>query len=168
VILTFIALSGAVISMVIFVLSFQSFYAGLVSTILSFLWGGVGMTMYAICLAHANDNAENADFVEIGSAMLITYGISSAIAGPLASAFMSTFGHQFLYVFMSISFASFCVILIARRKSHVLPVKTTDNEEFQVVAGMTTPEAFSLDPRSEEHETDEVTDEPAIDDQRLS
>jgi MFS family permease len=34
VILTFIALSGAVISMVIFVLSFQSFYAGLVSSIL--------------------------------------------------------------------------------------------------------------------------------------
>ncbi|TCS40692.1 MFS transporter [Reinekea marinisedimentorum] len=154
-ILTFIALAGAIISAVIFVTSFQSFYAGAVSTGLAFLWGSVGMTMYAICLAHANDNADSADFVDIGSSMLITYGISSAIGAPVASAFMSVFGHEYLYVFMALSFASFCGVLIVRRKSHVLPVVATSNEDFQAVAGMTTQEAFVLDPRSDEQERHE-------------
>jgi MFS family permease len=149
-ILIFIALAGGIISFLTFVASFQDFYAGTVSTTLGFLWGAFGMTMYAICLAHANDNADSSDFVDIGSAMLITYGLSSAIGAPIASAFMALFGHQYLFVFMGGSFAVFSVILIARRKSHVLPVIAEDNEEFQAVAGMTTPEAYNLDPRADD------------------
>lgn len=149
-VLSFTALLGAIISFVIFIASFQDFYAGAASTILGLIWGAFGMTLYAICLAHANDNADSCDFVDIGSAMLITYGLSSAIGAPIASAFMSVFGHQYLFVFMGISFALFCIILIARRKSHVLPVMTDDNEDFQAIAGMTTPEAYNLDPRAEE------------------
>jgi MFS family permease len=153
-ILVFIALAGAIISFVTFAASFQGFYAGTVSTTLGFLWGAFGMTMYAICLAHANDNADSSDFVDIGSAMLITYGLSSAIGAPIASAFMGILGHEFLFVFMGGSFALFCVILIARRKSHLLPTVAEHNEEFQATAGMTTPEVFNLDPRA-----DEITEE---------
>lgn len=149
-ILTFIALVGAIVSFVMFAASFQDFYAGTLSTVLAFMWGAVGMTMYAICLAHANDNADSADFVDIGSAMLITYGLSSAIGAPIASLFMNLLGHEFLFVFMGASFTLFCLILIARRKYHVLPVTTDDNEDFQAVAGMTTPEAYNLDPRAED------------------
>ncbi len=150
IILILIALCGAIISFITFASSFQAFYAGSISTILAFLWGAVGMTMYAICLAHANDNANSADFVDIGSAMLITYGLSSAIGAPIASFFMSSFGHNYFFVFMGCSFTIFCIILIWRRKSHVLPVTTDNNEEFQAVAGMTTPEAYNLDPRADE------------------
>ena len=149
-ILVFIALAGAVISVFTFIASSQSFYAGAISTGLAFMWGGFSMTMYAICLAHANDNADSANFVDIGSVMLITYGLSSAVGAPIASAFMSLLGHQFLFVFMAISFAAFCAILIARRNSHVLPTVAEHNEKFHVTAGMTTPEAFNLDPRAEE------------------
>lgn len=88
--------------------------------------------------------------MDIGSAMLITYGLSSAIGAPIASLFMNLLGHEFLFVFMGASFTLFCLILIARRKSHVLPVTTDDNEDFQAVAGMTTPEAYNLDPRAED------------------
>tara|TARA_B110000196_G_scaffold78918_1_gene67659 strand:- start:1471 stop:2748 length:1278 start_codon:yes stop_codon:yes gene_type:complete len=151
-ILIFIAFAGGVISFLTFMASFQDFYAGSVSTGLGFLWGAFGMTMYAICLAHANDNADSSDFVDIGSAMLITYGLSSAIGAPIASAFMSIFGHQYLFVFMGASFILFSIILIARRKSHVLPMMTDSNEEFQAIAGMTTPEAYNLDPRAEDIE----------------
>ena len=154
-ILVFISLAGAIISFFTFLASFQDFYAGAVSTALGFLWGAFGMTMYAICLAHANDNADSSDFVDIGSAMLITYGLSSAIGAPIASAFMGFFGHQFLFVFMGTCFAMFSVILIARRKSHLLPTVAEHNEEFQAIAGMTTPEVFNLDPRAEET-TEEV------------
>ena len=151
-ILIFIAFAGGVISFLTFMASFQDFYAGSVSTGLGFLWGAFGMTMYAICLAHANDNADSSDFVDIGSATLITYGLSSAIGAPIASAFMSIFGHQYLFVFMGASFILFSIILIARRKSHVLPMMTDSNEEFQAIAGMTTPEAYNLDPRAEDIE----------------
>ena len=151
-ILIFVAFAGGVISFLTFMASFQDFYAGSVSTGLGFLWGAFGMTMYAICLAHANDNADSRDFVDIGSAMLITYGLSSAIGAPIASAFMSIFGHQYLFVFMGASFILFSIILIARRKSHVLPMMTDSNEEFQAIAGMTTPEAYNLDPRAEDIE----------------
>lgn len=149
-ILIFIALAGAAVSFLTFFISFQNFYAGTVSTGLGFIWGAFGMTMYAICLAHANDNADSSDFVSIGSAMLITYGLSSAIGAPVASAFMGFFGHQYLFVFMGASFVLFSVMLIARRKSHVLPAMTEDNEEFQAIAGMTTPEVYNLDPRADE------------------
>lgn len=150
IILIFIALGGAIISFLTFIASFKGFYAGTASTGLAFMWGAFSMTMYAICLAHANDNADSADFVDIGSAMLITYGLSSAMGAPIASAFMSLFGHQFLFIFMGASFTLFTAILIIRRQSHVLPVMTDDNEEFQAIAGMTTPEAYNLDPRAEE------------------
>ncbi|MGK0249353.1 MAG: MFS family permease [Oleispira sp.] len=150
IILIFIAIGGAIISFLTFMASFQDFYAGSVSTGLAFIWGAFSMTMYAICLAHANDNADSSDFVDIGSAMLLTYGLSSAIGASLSSAFMSILGHHFFFVFMGACFTLFCVILIARRKTHVLPTMTDDNEEFQAVAGMTTPEAYNLDPRAED------------------
>jgi MFS family permease len=159
IILTFIALTGAIVSALTFILSFQDFYAGTLSTVMAFLWGSVGMTMYAICLAHANDNAERADFVDIGSVMLITLGLSSAIGAPLASALMTIFGHQFLFIFMATNFALFCVFLIIRRKAHVLPMTTNENEHFQAVAGMTTPEAYVLDPRSDGLDNPELDDE---------
>jgi MFS family permease len=150
IILIFIALGGAIISFLTFTASFQDFYAGAVSTGLAFIWGAFSMTMYAICLAHANDNADSSDFVDIGSAMLLTYGLSSAIGASVSSAFMSILGHHFFFIFMGACFTLFCVILIVRRKTHVLPTMTDDNEEFQAVAGMTTPEAYNLDPRAED------------------
>jgi MFS family permease len=150
IILIFIALGGAIISFLTFMASFQDFYAGAVSTGLAFIWGAFSMTMYAICLAHANDNADSSDFVDIGSAMLLTYGLSSAIGASVSSAFMSILGHHFFFIFMGACFTLFGVILIVRRKTHILPTMTDDNEEFQAVAGMTTPEAYNLDPRAED------------------
>jgi MFS family permease len=149
-ILIFIALAGSIVSFLMFAASFQDFYAGSVSTTLGFLWGAFSMTMYAICLAHANDNADSSDFVDIGSAMLITFGLSSAIGAPIASVFMNLLGHEFLFVFMGLSFILFSIILFARRQTHTLPTMTEDNEEFHMIAGMTTPEVYNLDPRSEE------------------
>lgn len=151
-ILVFIALSGAALSFAIFVASYQNFYSGPVSIGLAFIWGACSMTMYAICLAHANDNADSADFVDIGSAMLITYGLSSAVGAPIASFIMTLYGHQYLFVFMGVTFAIFWLILLARRQSNVLPMGSEHDDEFQVVAAMTTPAAYYMDPRSEEHD----------------
>jgi MFS family permease len=150
IILIFIASAGAVCSLGIFFTSFVSSYAGTLSTLTAFGWGAVSMTMYSICLAHANDGADSADFVDIGSAMLILYGLSSAIGAPLASLLMELLSHNYFFVYMATMFAMFTGILIMRRQAHVLPVVAEDHETFQAVAGLTTPVAFNMDPRSDD------------------
>ena len=158
-VLIFIAIGGAIVSFIIFMASFKSLYASAVSTWLAFAWGAFSMTMYAICLAHANDDADSADFVDIGSAMLITYGLSSAVGAPIASAFMGLWGYQYLFIFMGTGFALFGAMLVVRRQAHVLPVMADHNEDFQAVAGMTTPEVFNLDPRAEDGDETAAEDE---------
>jgi len=157
-ILVFTASAGLVLSLAIYMASFLDNYAGTISTLSAFIWGSVSMTMYAICLAHANDNADSSDFVDIGSAMLITNGLSSAIGAPVASLLMEVFGHKAFFIYMAITFFSFAVVLIVRRQTHVLPVIAEDHDTFQAVAGMTTPMAFSMDPRADEV-TEQISEE---------
>lgn len=149
-VLIFISIAGLAISLIIFFASFQSFFAGTFSTVFALLWGGFSMTMYAICLAHANDGADSSDFVDIGSAMLIAYGLSSAIGAPLASTVMSVLGYHYLFVFMGTAFAVFAGFLVMRRKSNVMPAVAENHEAFQAQAGMTTPAVYNLDPRADE------------------
>ncbi|WP_196160302.1 MFS transporter [Reinekea sp. G2M2-21] len=150
IILIGIAVAGVAGSLAIFLVSFSAVYAGVMSTVSAFLWGAVAMTMYAICLAHANDGADSADFVDIGSAMLITYGVSSAVGAPLASLLMQVFSYHYFFIYMSAMFALFTGLLIMRRQAHVLPVVAEDHDTFQAVAGLTTPMAYNMDPRGDD------------------
>lgn len=150
IILIGISVAGLICSLAIFALSYSDFYSGILSTVSAFIWGAIAMTMYAICLAHANDGADSADFVDIGSAMLITYGVSSSVGAPLASLQMQLFGYQHFFTYMAAIFLLFAITLVVRRRNHVLPVTTDEHEPFQAVAGMTTPMAYNMDPRSDE------------------
>ena len=114
------------------------------------------MTLYAICLAHANDNATSEDFVEISSAMLITLGLSSAIGAPIASLAMGLIGAQGLYAFTGICLATFFVIVLLRRRSHTIPSTLETKESFRAVTDMASPTAYEMDPRTET-DTDNVT-----------
>lgn len=62
-------------------------------------WGFVAFPIYAIAVAHANDNAEPDDYVMISSGLLLMYG-GGAIIGPfLASALMTLTNASALYVY---------------------------------------------------------------------
>ncbi len=117
---------------------------------LAFLWGGCVMTQYAISLAHANDRASPEDFVMVGSVMLLTMGLFSALGSVLASVFMQWFGPSGLFVFSTVCLAGLAVTLAARRRIHVLPVHD-ETEPFRAVVPNTTPMSLELDPRTEEH-----------------
>lgn len=119
-------------------------------TLLAFLWGGCVMTQYAISLAHANDRAAPEDFVMVGSVMLLSMGLFSAVGSFIASVFMLWFGPGGLFVFSTLCLTGFAVTLAARRHIHVLPV-LDETEPFRAVAPTTTPMSFELDPRTEEH-----------------
>lgn len=126
--------------------------------LLSFLWGGCAMTLYAISLAHANDRAPPEDFVMVSSVLLLTYGLSSAIGAASASISMAAAGPQGLFYFTGACFLAFALAVAVRRRDHVLPVHD-ETEPFQVIAA-TSPAVFELDPRT--GNTDMQTDEDAF------
>lgn len=145
----FSTLAGAATSLLIVVVSGFSSAGYWPLILLSFIWGGCTMTIYAVCLAHANDHAQPEDFVMVGSAMLLALGVSSAIGAPLASLFMTWMGPANLFTFFTICLVLFAVAISVRRRSHVLPVREESETPFHLISG-TSPVALELDPRTEE------------------
>jgi len=117
--------------------------------VLAFLWGGCVMTQYAISLAHANDRAAPEDFVMVGSVMLLSMGVFSAVGSVVAAFFMQWFGPSGLFIFSAFCLGGFAFAIAARRRVHVLPVHD-ETEPFRAVADATTPMSLELDPRNEE------------------
>lgn len=125
---------------------------------LSFIWGGCSMTIYAICLAHANDNADPESFVMVGSAMLLVFGLSSALGAPMASVTMAWVGPAGLFVFFGVCLLGFAGTIIRRRREHIIPVHEESETPFHYIPG-TSPVALEMDPRTEaEEETLEEDD----------
>ena len=159
-VLMYAALVGSAVSLsFVYLPHFITVFAGWPAFISAFFWGGSCMTLYAICLAHANDNATSDDFVEISSAMLITLGLSSAIGAPLASLAMKFMGPDGLYAFTSGSLIIFFIIVLFRRRSHIPPSTLEEKEEFRTVTDMAGPAAYEMDPRTEVDAIDENEDE---------
>ena len=149
-VLMYLALAGAAVSLLFVGLPYVvTTFGGWPAAISAFFWGGTCMTLYAICLAHANDNATSDDFVEISSAMLITLGLSSAIGAPLASLAMSLMGANGLYAFTSVCLITFFIIVVLRRRSHELPFDLETKDNFRAVTEMAGPAAFEMDPRTD-------------------
>lgn len=149
-VLMYTALAGAAMSLLFVGLPyFVTTFGGWPASISAFFWGGTCMTLYAICLAHANDNASSEDFVEISSAMLITLGLSSAIGAPLASLVMGLVGGIGLYVFISACLVIFFIIVLIRRRSHIIPPNLETKDSFRAVTEMSGPAAYEMDPRTE-------------------
>jgi MFS family permease len=167
-VLMYMALFGSAISLLFVFLPYLSTsFAGWSAIISAFFWGGMCMTLYAICLAHANDNATSNDFVEISSAMLITLGLSSAIGAPLASLAMGYMGSNGLYAFTSASLVIFFIIILFRKRTHDIPATLDTKEEFRTVTDMAGPTAYEMDPRTEgEHSQEKENTE--IDNKALS
>ena len=146
----FLSVAGASISLLlVFLPNVGNLLLGL-----SFLWGATVMTLYAICLAHATDHAQPEDFTMVGSGILLVFGLSSAIGGPLASLFMSLVGSAGLFAFCAVSLLLFSIGIFFRRKAHVIPVHD-ETEPFRVMSDSITPMAMEMDPRTEEGHLEE-------------
>lgn len=146
----FLSVAGASISLLlVFLPNVGNLLLGL-----SFLWGATVMTLYAICLAHATDHAQPEDFTMVGSGILLVFGLSSAIGGPLASVFMSLVGSAGLFAFCAVSLLLFSIGIFFRRKAHVIPVHD-ETEPFRVMSDSITPMAMEMDPRTEEGHLEE-------------
>ena len=64
------------------------------------LWGSAGMSLYAICVAHANDHATAEETVPLASALLLAWAVGAALGPLVATAAMEWFGHGALFAYV--------------------------------------------------------------------
>lgn len=122
-----------------------------VTLVLAFLFGGSAFTIQPICIAHANDNVEARDFVQIAGGLLFLYGASSMF-GPLAVAGLLEYaGTDGLFLFTALVHAlgAVVVFLLLRLRP---PTPEVEKEQFHAVP-RTTLAAYQL------HETLEISEE---------
>ncbi len=78
------------------------------------VFGFFALPLYALCAAHLNDNVEEDGFIEAASGLLLLYA-GGAIAGPLiASAAMTRYGSDVLFLFTSVMHATLVLFAIGR------------------------------------------------------
>ncbi|MFN0263160.1 MFS transporter [Tepidamorphus sp. 3E244] len=92
--------------------------------VLAFVFGGLLLTQYALCIAHANDFVADGNFVQLASALLLVFGGCAAI-GPIAgSVVMTVFGASALFwLIAAAAFAStaFALWRMTRRQAVDMP-----------------------------------------------
>ncbi|MCB1478016.1 MAG: MFS transporter [Rhodobiaceae bacterium] len=57
--------------------------------VIAFFFGGLLLTQYALCIAHANDFVADGDYVQLARGLLLVFG-GCAAAGPLAGSVLMT------------------------------------------------------------------------------
>lgn len=112
------AFSGAVIAAFIVFLHGQLGFA--TTSALGAAWGFFAFPMYAIAVAHANDNANPDDYVMVSSGLLLMYGAGAVIGPFAASAVMTLTGSYGLYILTGLTHvlaAGYVIQRIFRRES---------------------------------------------------
>jgi MFS family permease len=109
---------GTLLGVISLALIDRANFMGLI--VFSAAWGFVAFPIYAIAVAHANDNAGAQDYVMVSSGLLLIFG-SGAIIGPfLASALMTVMDESALYIYtgaVHLCLVLYAVSRIFRRRS---------------------------------------------------
>lgn len=113
--------------------------------VLAFLFGATSMPLYALCVAHANDNITDSTFVETASGILMMNSIGSVVGPTLTAPLMSAFGPGSMFAFAAASYTIAAFWCIARLRGH-----SVARSHFQPFAPLpeTTQGVIELDPRT--------------------
>lgn len=110
------------------------------------LWGGCGLSIYAVCIAHASDHAEPEQMVALCSSLILGWAVGSSI-GPTAGSFAMEWagpGGLFLYAgAVALAMAGFVAYRMTRRRAK----KPTERPGFVNVPA-SSPAIPQLDPRT--------------------
>jgi MFS family permease len=112
-----------------------------------FAFGGLVFPLYALCLAHANDNTD-LSVMEVGSAILMMNSLGS-VFGPLVVSFLIAYTQQALFIVSAVSFSLLAFWTLFRIKFHKM-----DREYYApfVSVSKTTHEVIEVGIDSEEDE----------------
>ena len=86
--------------------------SGLIIT--GLFWGGLTFPLYAVTVAHANDNANPNEFVMVSSSLLLMYGIGAIIGPIISSVLMAYTKSSGLFVFTGITHLILSIYLSTR------------------------------------------------------
>ncbi|MFC0245260.1 MFS transporter [Falsochrobactrum ovis] len=116
-----------------------------------FLFGSVLYSIYSLNVAHANDYADNSEFVKISGSLLIIYGAGSVIGPALSGPLMDLIGARGFFVTMAVAYGLYGLHAYWRLRHYRRPVNSDQKTEykFHTPDGQSTPETIQLDPRSE-------------------
>ncbi len=78
------------------------------------LHGALMVPLYALCLAHANDNVPNEKLVQVGGGLLLIYSVGAAIGPVIAAPFMDAGEAGRLFVFISAVLALLAIFIACR------------------------------------------------------
>ncbi len=123
--------------------------------LVGFLCGGAAMPMYAISIAHANDNA-NGQFLQIASGMLMANAIGAVLGPVLYSAARWLQFDDGLLAIVLVAFLISVLWTLLRIRRH--PVSRAHFEPYQPLP-KTSPEVLAMDPRLDDEEIDPPREE---------
>ena len=125
-----IGLGAGILAVAAALVSVQHGMPFLLIALLFGVFGGLGESLYAVGVAHANDRAASADYVALSSTLLFIWALGAAIGpttGTLAIELVSP-GAFFVYVMaLTLAFTLFAVWRLMRRKSEVI---VEEREQF--------------------------------------
>lgn len=136
--------------------------------IMSAIFGFFALTLYSICIAHANDHADRSQFVTVSSGLLLLYALG-AVVGPLMISFALPYtGTWLVFGFAAISYVLFSGFVVARIMIKA-PVPEEQREDFVAVPiSRTGPAPVELDPRTETEEHGDASPSPYQEEEELA
>ncbi len=115
-------------------------------------FAGVGMTLYPLCVAHANDHIPPTQMVALSASLLMLWGFGSMLGPLIGAGAMQALGPGGLFYFLAVSAALLALFTLYRMRAREAP---TDQTPF-VAVPRTTPEASQMDPRAETDEYEAI------------
>jgi MFS family permease len=132
------SLVGAAAAVAIMLLARSDFTTLLV---VSFLYGGTMLVLYALCVAHANDLLPQAQFLDAARGFNFIYGVGAAVSPVAIGALMTRYGAGSLYLSSAVLLAAlgaFALLQSLMREARAVEGR----EEF---VPMVTPSAEALE-----------------------
>ncbi|MEK9677703.1 MAG: MFS transporter [Rhodospirillaceae bacterium] len=123
--------------------------------VLMFFYGATSFCIYPLVITYAFDRTNKEEFVEVGAAVLMAYGVG-AFAGPLLAPLASFWGEMSL-VFLIVGLSYTGVFGFALyRSGQSSPVEKEETVKF-VPMPASTQQILDIDPRRDPQETEIIT-----------
>jgi MFS family permease len=139
----------------------------LLLAVLFAVFGGLGESLYAVGVAHANDRAEMSDYVALSSTLLFVWALGAAI-GPTTGTYaieLTTPRAFFVYVIaLTLGFTLFTIWRVYRRRVGTV----AESREDFLAYPQTSPEIYAWLPYHREPIEPKLPDEPKPRDNSLA
>lgn len=153
-----IVLAAGIAATAAFILSASATLSWVIVFAAAAVFGAGAFPVYALCVAHSNDHAEDNEFVELSSGLLLVFGVSAAIGPLIASVLRSQAGGTMLFAFNSVVFTTLVVFVLFRMTQRSAPTADERGEFRDSLIATETLVPLDTDQTISDVSEDEATD----------